>query len=131
MTSKYTVTVTRPILTPQETVEAFYKWYLEFKGHPLLSGAYKKIDYMSSGYKDRLIELIKQKGTDLLSEDPILCSGGAPYEYSVSEYDVSVSDAKATVNADYYGNIVDIELELIKEGRYWVVDSITCPTTSL
>ncbi len=109
---------------PQETVESFYSWYLEYEGNPLSSGAYK----MSEELSPTLVEKIDQEldNMDKGGADPIICAQDKPDNLSTSLIDVRETKARVSVKLKFPSMEKQIEVELIQENDQWLINEIVC-----
>lgn len=109
---------------PQETVESFYSWYLEYEGNPLSSGAYK----MSEELSPTLVEKIAQEldNMDKGSADPIICAQDKPDNFSTSLIEVREAEARVSVKLGFSTMEKQIEIGLIQEDDQWLINEIVC-----
>jgi hypothetical protein len=110
-------------LTPVETVEAFYDWFLA----PHTPTGISDLDFLKSGdyLTDSFIAEIEDSGGNVPGS--ILCAQDVPNsrEYHLDQLNTS----RASVFADHgYGDtVVQIQVILNETDDGWVIDDIVCP----
>jgi len=111
------------ITPPTKVVQDFYNWYMNYRGNPVESGAYRYLEELTPG----LIEDIDNRmGKGKLSYDPFSCGAGKPLGVAVIREEIKDTNANVVINTDY-GNNVEINLKMVLENKAWKVVSIDCP----
>jgi hypothetical protein len=120
-------------LTPEQTIEAFYDWYLSFMSdrsdgsftNPLAEGLYRDSEYLTNDFVARIDETIA--GFDGGGYDPILLAQDIPVDIDVQE--PSAGSAQATVVVlRYWGGNPDpspMVVHLIRQEGRWLIDNVT------
>ncbi len=117
---------TKAVTTPEDVSMAFYNWYFSYKGDPLLSGAYKKSEYLTPGFKDFMADSVKEyNGTN---DDPMFCTKNKTSQYNVLyEPAIITNNTGALVKVrriDDARYLYYVRLELVK-GK-WLINDIIC-----
>jgi len=116
--------------SPEEVVEAFCSWYLQYEGNVMRSGAYKTSDYLTEDFRTKVDEIIAS--FDKGGYDPFLCAQDKPSGFTVETN--NVSEDKTTVTVDFVqnfsgnGRIVPVIVEEIN--GEWKIADVDCQAVS-
>jgi hypothetical protein len=116
-------------LSPEQTVQHFYDWYLASlhqPGNPLTDGAYKTSPYLSSAAVQSISQLLAAFGNGP-SYDPILCAQNAPVSVTVGLTELAGDEARVFVRMAW-GSGADTSqtVQLKQSGGQWQIISLTC-----
>ena len=109
------------VLTPEEVVEGFYNWYIEYPGNPNL-GAYQESPFLTAALVTKIDETINnfQAG----GADPFLCAQDRPDKIFVDTAEISDQTAEIRVTSSFEGH--EFQVHLIQEDGEWKMDSVRC-----
>lgn len=103
---------------PEEAVQEFYTWYLDFIGdrssgefrNPLVERAYRDAPNLSTGFVEQMDTLLDTQTEELggIPADPFLCAQDIPERVDVA----AISDA---------GSGIDVEMQSSFENHTWTV----------
>lgn len=99
---------------PEEVVQKFYNWYLDYKGNPRADKAYLESEYLSKDLKKAFEEAQRY--------DPALCAQDKPLNFAIDG--VTVRGKTAEVIISHTFGLYPIELEII-DGQ-WLITDIKC-----
>lgn len=111
-----------PSLGPAETVQAFYNWYIHYRGNPLTSGAYKSSPYLGAEFVQKVEKLTGSFSGG--GYDPIICAQDIPSSFTVSGTNPSGAGSAVLVSTNFPGHSFIVHLAQVK-GR-WVISDVTC-----
>lgn len=114
-------------MTPEETVTAFYGWYIEHGGGALQDGSLEATGYLTDEHLRRLREATAGfvgGGADLL-----LCAQDVPSSVAVEASSVEGNRAAVLVSTSFAGHALEIELP--REGDHWRIDRVHCTPQTL
>lgn len=111
------------VLPPSNTVQNLYNWYLNYKGNPVETGAYKFNNNLSTVFINSIDNRLYK---NQLSYDPFVCSVDKPLGVSVISEKVEGNNAIVEINEDF-GVDKKININLALEGDKWMVTYIDCP----
>ncbi|NLD72768.1 MAG: hypothetical protein GX649_08640 [Chloroflexi bacterium] len=114
-------------LGPEELVEAFFRWYAEYPGHPIRDGALAGTGYLTDDYPARLEEIVA--GYDLGSADPILCAQDYPSSIRAHPAVVTGDEAVLHVTSSFPNHRLEVHLRLV-EGQ-WRIRQVYCAPREL
>lgn len=116
--------------TPQQTVETYYAWYLEYIGdpqdekidNPLVDRAYRKSNLLTT----RLIGHIDEKlaSSEGIPADPFLCAQDVPQDIKIQGVLNKGKKAQVVVRTDFPGHVFTVDTQE-KNGR-WQIANVTC-----
>jgi hypothetical protein len=109
-------------MTPEEVVEGFYNWYLEYPGNPMSDGAFKLSPFLDEALiaaKEEELSLFNMGGADVF-----LCAQDIPEKIYVQPAQIDGSRASVKVNSSFEGHSIEVELEL-REGE-WKITRVHC-----
>jgi hypothetical protein len=114
-------------------VEAFYRWYVDYPGNPIVERAYRQSPLLSEALVteiDETIEAMNAAGPG--GADPVLCAQDIPGELRYSP--AVVSGETATVVVQQVWNpgtesesIRELQVEAQQAEGEWLISDITCP----
>lgn len=116
-------------LTPEETVAAFYTWYLEYIGsgedfrNPLADRAYQSAPYLHDALVRQVDEL--GAGPDGFHFDPFLCAQDVPQALDAETGFYNNARPVVLVGSDFPGHTLTAELVRV-DFNQWAIRSITC-----
>jgi len=114
------------VLSPEDVAKEFYGWYLAYIGNrssgefhnPLVDGAYKDNQYLSSGFISELDKMV----ADGIAADPILLAQDIPQEFSV---DRGRETGTVIVHLQFGSSSNhDLKLTMINELGSWKINKI-------
>ena len=112
------------VMSPQEVVEAFYNWYLEYPGSPLAHQAYRQSPFLSDALIRRTDGALLDKAEPLM-HDPFLLAQDVPREISVESNGTGEQTAQVILHQYYSAGLVrDLAIDLVQEGGEWKIDQI-------
>ena len=114
-------------LGPEELVETFLRWYVEYPGHAIHDGAVGRTGYLTDDYPDRLEEIVA--GYDLGSADPILCAQDYPTNIRAQPAVITGDDAVLHVTSDFPNHRLEVHLTSV-EGQ-WRIRQVYCAPREL
>lgn len=110
-----------PELSPQEVVNAFYRWYIGYPGNPLVDRSYRESPYLADSFVAEVDEIAEEG----FMADPILLAQDIPERYSVDEAEVLGVEATVVLNLYWGGNPTPterrVDLRLI-DGEWRITD---------
>jgi hypothetical protein len=114
---------------PEEVVESFYDWYLQYPGNVIADGAHRSSQYLTEGFVEKVDAVVAsfEKG----GYDPFLCAQDMPGDLIVGHAEVSGNQAKVTVQEVWNpGTEVEFVKEVVVElqmmGGAWTIANIIC-----
>ncbi len=115
-------------LSPEDTVQAFYDWYLSYIGtgedirNPLVDQAYRAAPYLSTMIIADIDHMI-EKGE--LMADPLLCAQDVPEEvYPLASFD-NASRPSVVMGTSFSGHTIVVDLVRSNFNMY-SIKNITC-----
>ncbi len=114
-------------LGPEEIVETFPRWYVEYPGHAIHDGAVGRTGYLTDDYPDRLEEIVA--GYDLGSADPILCAQDYPTSIRAQPAVITGDEAVLHVTSDFPNHRLEVHLTSV-EGQ-WRIRQVYCAPREL
>ena len=114
---------------PEEVVERFYDWYLQYPGNVIADGAHRSSQYLTEGFVekvDTVVASFEQGGYD-----PFLCAQDVPGDLIIGDAEVSGNQATVTVQEVWNpGTEVEFVREVVVElemmGGGWRISNIIC-----
>jgi hypothetical protein len=108
-------------LSPEEVVEGFYNWYLEYPGNPT-QGAYRSSPFLTEALMDRTAQTVA--GFVMGGFDPFLCAQDSPEKIYVDAAEISGDSARIKVTSSFQGH--EFRVQLIQEDGEWKIDQVLC-----
>ena len=116
--------------TPQEVVENFYTWLLDYIGNraegefhnPMVERAYRDSNALSQSYIKELDRLMESDTP--LGHDPLLCAQDVPQFVEIKEMAIEGDQAVAQMGSSFPNHRFEVHLDKI-EGT-WKITSIVC-----
>jgi hypothetical protein len=108
--------------SPDEVVDAFYRWYLGYPGNAMVDRAYRDSEYLSENFKvkvDGILDSFSMGGYD-----PFLCAQDIPDSIAVGEPMLSGDTASVSVSTSFEGHSFDLVLNRAQDG--WKINAINC-----
>lgn len=118
----YPTAVGDPTEAARDTLSAFYGWYLDYEGNPLVDRAYRERKELSPEWIAQVDDLLSTPGK--AGYDPFLCAQDRPGAFAIDELAVTGDRARASVSTDFAVHHLTVEL-VQREGR-WMIDAIVC-----
>jgi hypothetical protein len=109
-------------MTPEEVVESFYNWYLEYPGNPTVDGAFKESPFLAET-KIKSVEEELQLRMDG-GADPFMCAQDLPEKIYAQPAEIEAAQARVRVNSTFVGHTFLVELE-VQDGE-WKIVHILC-----
>jgi hypothetical protein len=110
------------LMTPEEVVESFYNWYMQYPGNPLVDGAYQNSIYLSEecidGIRDTLSSFEKS-GIDIL-----VCAQDIPDTLFIQPAIISGEKAQIDVKTSFEGHSIKVYLQ--KNDEEWRITRFGC-----
>ncbi|MGD9029403.1 MAG: DUF3828 domain-containing protein [Anaerolineae bacterium] len=114
---------------PEEVVESFYDWYLQYPGNVIADGAHRSSQYLTEGFVEKVDAGVAsfEKG----GYDPFLCAQDVPGDLIVGEAEVSGNQARVTVQEVWnpgteFEFVKEVVVELEMMGGGWTIANIIC-----
>lgn len=108
--------------SPDEVVNAFYRWYLGYPGNVMVDRAYRDSEYLTAELEvgvDAILDSFSGGGYD-----PFLCAQDIPDSITVSEPIVSGDTATVSANTSFAGHGFEVVLRMDQDG--WQINAINC-----
>jgi hypothetical protein len=108
--------------SPDEVVNAFYRWYLGYPGNVMVDRAYHDSEYLTAELKaevDGILDSFSGGGYD-----PFLCAQDIPDSITVSQPIASGDTATVSVNTSFPGHGFEVVLSMAQDG--WQIVAINC-----
>ena len=109
-------------VAPETVVESFYNWYLGYPGNPLVDGAYRSSEYLTTEFVRKADEIIAS--FDKGGYDPFLCAQDIPESFAVNEAVISGDEAGVVVHTSFEGHMFTVDLQRV-DGQ-WKITDIIC-----
>jgi hypothetical protein len=115
--------------SPEEAVETFYRWYVDYPGNALVDGAYRSSEHLTDEFVQEVDEIIAS--FDKGGYDPFLCAQDIPGDLVVGEAMVSGEMASVLVTEIWnpgtqYESTRDLTVVLRMVNGEWRIADITC-----
>ncbi|MGW8318693.1 MAG: DUF3828 domain-containing protein [Candidatus Promineifilaceae bacterium] len=135
VTAFETAPLTKPAeLGPAETVEAFYRWYVDYSGddmmrtekNPLVDGAYRDNEYLSQRFVQQVDEYVTAYNP--YGYDPIVMSIYVPDQFTVGEATIEGETATVTMMRTWSGFLdswLPMKVFLQQENGRWLINDVT------
>ena len=114
---------------PEEIVDRFYGWYLDYPGNAMVDEAYRSSEYLTVEFVQEVDEIIASfnKG----GYDPFLCAQDVPGSLIVEAVDVVGEEAVVVVREIWnvgteYESARDLEVALRMIDGAWKIADIAC-----
>jgi len=119
-------------LSPAETVESFYQWYIDYSGtaesssfrSPLSDKAYRESEYLSTAFIQS-IDTFMTLPPEQANHDPILCAQNVPGKVFVEAVYQSNEKTRVLVGDDFAG-YHRFTVDLVDQESQWLIDSVVC-----
>jgi hypothetical protein len=124
-----TASAQSPATSPEGVVQAFYNWYLGYKGNPLATRAYRTSPYLTPDFVQRIDNaLISLKPG--IPADPFICAQNPPTSITAGTASISGDRATVVVQAHYSGSSApnNLPVSLVRVNGQWKIDDVKCPT---
>ena len=127
-----TAVAAQETLSPAETVEAFYDWYLGYIDYdrdagtfnnPLVDRAYRDAPYLAPDFIDEVDALLDSFTGG--GYDPFLCAQDFPESVTVAGSMALDVAAVVLVETGFVNHALTVDLELVDEA--WMITAIHCP----
>jgi hypothetical protein len=120
--------------TPGETVESFYRWYIDYPGNVLVDGAYRSSEYLTEELVQQVDEIIAS--FDKGGYDPFLCAQDVPGNLAFDQAVVSGEDASVVVHEIWnpgtpYETRTEVTVALQMVDGKWKIADIICPASQV
>ncbi len=123
-------------MTPEQTVESFYGWYISIAGYdpeadvvrnPLQDGSYAESELVSAGLVER-IDAIVASFDGMGGYDPLICAQDIPQSVTVGEAEIEGGAALVPVTTSFEGH--SFSVRLVQVGGEWQIDEVLCGSGS-
>ncbi len=113
------------IMTPEEVVESFYNWYMQYPGNPMVERAYRQSPFLTDQWIQQVDEALNsfqgQSGFD-----PFLCAQDIPERIFVQPANTTQQDiAVVVVKSSFAGHSLTVDLQRAN-GMDWKISAIRC-----
>ena len=108
--------------TPEEVVESFYTWYVDYPGNPMVEGAYRSSEYLDEAFVQKVDGIIAS--FDRGGYDPFLCAQDIPASFTVEDAVVSGDEARVVVRTSFEGHSFTVVLRPVNE--QWEISDVLC-----
>lgn len=116
--------------TPETVVESFYNWYIGYPGNPLVDGAYRSSEHLTTEFVRKVDEIIAS--FDKGGYDPFLCAQDVPGSFTVDKAVVSGEEARVVVHGIWnpgtqyeLNHGVTVILRMVN--GQWKIADVICP----
>lgn len=114
------------VVPPETTAMRFYNWYIDFKGNPLTTGAYKTNTTLTSEFISKVDKLLSEP--DRLLLDPIVCGENRPLKVEMSQPQIQGNTATIDVTEEFETQQT-MRISMILENDTWKINDVACPRT--
>ncbi|KUK79341.1 MAG: Spore germination protein-like Gmad2 [Microgenomates bacterium 39_7] len=109
-------------LSPEQTVDIFYSWYLQYDGNPIVTGAYQTSEFVSDRFKDSI--RVQFTDEETAQADPFLLTQDLPSLFEIA--DTIISDQLASVKVIFTFDQQEVfrQIDLIRIDDQWKIDQV-------
>ncbi len=112
------------IMPPEKVALKFFNEYIDFKGNPLTTGAYKNNTSLTTGFIAKVDKLLEEPKRLLL--DPIICGENRPLKVEMGQ--PVVQDTKATLDVmEEFETTQTMKVAMTLENQLWKIEDVICP----
>jgi hypothetical protein len=115
---------------PEQVVESFYRWYLNYPGNFIRDGAHRSDDRLTKDLVQKIDEIIAsfQHG----GYDPLLCAQDIPGDWEVETQSVNEQEAQIVLHEIWnpdtgFESVRDVMVHLRVVDGQWRIDDVICP----
>lgn len=105
---------------PEQVVQDFYAWYLDYAGNPLEDRAYRNSKQLSPDFIQFLDDFIQSE----MQNDLVLCAHDVPA--GISTFPAQVAGDKATVSVSTSFANHSFFVELVQVNGDWLINKVIC-----
>jgi hypothetical protein len=106
------------VMTPEEVVDSFYNWLLEYPGNPRSDGAFRTSPFLSADYIQAIDEAFEKPA--LGGADPFFCAQDIPEKVFVYPAAIEGDTALVAMETTFANHRLSIELYLM-DGEWRIV----------
>jgi hypothetical protein len=110
------------IMTPEEVVESYYNWLMQYPGNPTAEYAYRESPFLTAPFIIRIDETVS--GFRLGGADPFLCAQDIPEKVYVQQAEMDGDRSSVRVNTSFEGHYFNVDL--VKEEGEWKISGVRC-----
>lgn len=111
-------------MTPEEVVEAFYNWALEYPGNAVVEGAFRDSPFLSHSFIQSLDECLNDP-QNFFPADPLFLAQSFPKGFRVRGISLAENRAQVVLHQDFGGGaFLDLTIDLVLEDGEWKIDRI-------
>jgi hypothetical protein len=110
------------MMTPEEVVESYYNWLMQYPGNPTAEHAYRESPFLTPEFILSIDETVS--GFRLGGADPFLCAQDIPDKVFVQQADVVGDRAVVRVNSSFEGH--SFLVDLVQEDGEWKISRVRC-----
>jgi hypothetical protein len=118
------------VMTPEEVVDRFYNWYLDYIGepgseemrNPLSERAYRSSGFLTETFVKKVDEIVASNG--YFPYDPFLCAQDIPRNLNLEGSEISGETTEVTVTTNFPGHSFTAELEQVN--GEWKIANVAC-----
>lgn len=105
---------------PEQVVQDFYTWYLNYPGNPLVDRAYRSSKQLSSEF----IQFLDDFTQGGMQYDPVLCAQDVPNRISTALAQISGDKATVLVTTSFTNH--SFSAELVQVNGDWLINKVLC-----
>ncbi len=113
-----------PSIPPDSTVVSFYSWLLK-NTDALSSQSYKKSQYLTDSYKQKIPQLIAS--THDSAYKPFVCADIQPSSYKIIKSSTTKQTATVEIEETFETGKKTSLVQLQTQGKDWKIQNVICP----
>jgi hypothetical protein len=110
------------VMTPEEVVESFYNWLLEYPGNPRSDGAFRNSPFLSTEFIQEIDDFTRAPA--LGGADPFFCAQDIPDKIYVYPAEIEGGSALVSMETSFTNHRLQIELNLVDSE--WKILHVHC-----
>ena len=112
------------IMTPEEVVESFYNWYMQYPGNPMVERAYRQSPFLTDQWIQEVDEAL-DSSQGQSGFDPFLCAQDIPEKVFVQPANITQDTAVVVMKSSFAGHSLTVDLQRTN-GADWKISAIRC-----
>lgn len=116
--------------TPQQVVEKYYRWYLDYIGdpaaddvrNPVVDRAYRNSKLLSTSFIAHIDAMLED--SEFIPADPFLCAQDIPASFTVQGVFQHDTIARVVVRTDFPGHVFTVDVQ--EMNRRWKISNVSC-----
>jgi hypothetical protein len=109
-------------MTPEEVVESFYSWILDYPGNVTADRTFRDSPYLSASFVEQIeAELSAFQGG---GADRFWCAQDIPNSYQVEKAQIDGDSASTRVTTSFSGHAFTVLLA--RQGEEWLITNVRC-----